>query len=142
MTSSFSIKQVAIKTGLTEDAIRHYEKIGLIPPPERKSNGHRIYFKKDQEMLELINCLKKAGMALHEMKPYIQLPFKENVNAVPELRSALLEYRLKVLAQMSNLEQILKMIDYKLENDTSLLPPKEERKTSIHYLPDFKKSFN
>lgn len=127
MTTSYSVKQVASKTGLTEDAVRHYEKIGLLPPPRRKANGHRIYFEEEREMLDLINCLKKAGMSLNEMKPYIQLPFKENVNSVPEVREALLGYREKIVTQMSNLQKMLGMIDYKLEHDTSLLPTKEER---------------
>lgn len=36
MGETFSIKQVSERTGLTEDAIRYYEKIGLLPSPKRK----------------------------------------------------------------------------------------------------------
>ncbi|OML67151.1 MerR family transcriptional regulator, partial [Salmonella enterica subsp. enterica serovar Enteritidis] len=41
--NAYSIKQASKKTGLTEDAIRYYEKIGLLPYAKRKRNGHRIY---------------------------------------------------------------------------------------------------
>lgn len=62
MGDTFSIKQVSERTGLTEDAIRYYEKIGLLPSPKRKDNRHRVYHIEDAEMMELITCLKKTGM--------------------------------------------------------------------------------
>ncbi|WP_046233039.1 MerR family transcriptional regulator [Paenibacillus algorifonticola] len=121
MLESFSIKQVSQKIGLTEDAIRYYEKIGLLPPIKRKDNGHRLFDLEDIEVMELITCLKKTGMPLEEMKAYIQLPFKENISAVPELKATFQEYRQKITAQISDLQRILQFIDFKLDNDQSLL---------------------
>ena len=36
-----SIKQAAEFTGMSEDTIRYYEKIGLLPYAERKASGHK-----------------------------------------------------------------------------------------------------
>ncbi|WP_317618413.1 MerR family transcriptional regulator [Paenibacillus sp. PL91] len=55
----FSIKEAAEQTGLTEDTIRYYEKISLLPRAERKENSHRIYRAEDIQKIKLINCLKK-----------------------------------------------------------------------------------
>lgn len=60
----FTIKQTAGQTGITEDTIRYYEKIGLLPRAERKDNGHRIYRQEDINTIRLIACLKKTGMLL------------------------------------------------------------------------------
>lgn len=48
---TYSIKQVTEKTGLTDDAIRYYEKIGLLPYVKRQQNGHRIYDEEDTEII-------------------------------------------------------------------------------------------
>ncbi|MGE7825512.1 MerR family transcriptional regulator [Paenibacillus sp. NPDC093718] len=128
MGESFSIKQVSKRTGLTEDAIRHYEKIGLLPPPKRKDNGHRVYHIEDAEIMELIICLKKTGMSLEDMKAYVHLPFKENIQSVPELNAMLQNYRQKITDQISDLKRILRFIDDKLIHNQSLLNP--DRATS------------
>lgn len=96
---TYSIKQVSEKIGLTEDAIRYYEKIGLLPYAKRKQNGHRIYDEEDTGIMELIICLKKTGMSLNEMKNILQLPIKESLSSVPELKRTLLDYKEKVITQ-------------------------------------------
>lgn len=124
--STYSIKQVSEKTGLTEDAIRYYEKIGLLPYAKRKQNGHRIYDDKDTELMELIICLKKAGMSLNEIKKIIQLPINENLSSVPELKRTLLDYKEKVITQIHDLQRIVEFIDAKIENDETLFRPQKK----------------
>ncbi|MDP4097231.1 MerR family transcriptional regulator [Paenibacillus sp. P96] len=124
MDQGLSIKQAAQQTGLTEDAIRHYEKIGLISPPSRKPNGHRVYYSKDIERMELIQCLKQTNMSLEEMKVYLTFPFREAIKSVPELNAKLQEYRKKITDQIADLERILKFIDHKVVHNQSLLRDK------------------
>ncbi|WP_068497967.1 MerR family transcriptional regulator [Paenibacillus kribbensis] len=121
MGESFSIKQVSQKTGLTEDALRYYEKIGLLPPPKRKKNGHRVYNIEDTEVMKLIICLKKTGMSLEDMKAYVPLSYKEDVTSVPEVNALLQSYRQKVIGQIADLQRIVGFIDHKLNNQQSLL---------------------
>jgi DNA-binding transcriptional MerR regulator len=64
-----SIKQAAEFSGLSEDTIGYYEKIGLLPYAERKANGHRIYSKNQLEGMVFLTRLKATGMTLDEMKP-------------------------------------------------------------------------
>lgn len=120
---TYSIKQVSEKTGLTEDAIRYYEKIGLLPYAKRKQNGHRIYDEEDTEVMELIICLKKTGMSLNEMKNILQSPIKESLSSVLELIRTLLDYKEKVITQIHDLQRIVEFIDAKLENDETLFRP-------------------
>ena len=56
---TFTIKQVAEQTGISEDTIRYYEKIMLLPQAERKENRHRFYRKEDIYRIKQITCLKK-----------------------------------------------------------------------------------
>jgi DNA-binding transcriptional MerR regulator len=123
MADNYSIKQISQKTGLTLDALRYYEKIGLLPPAKRKENGHRFYHSEDMEVMELIICLKKIGVSLEDMKAYIPLSYKEDITSVPELHAKFLEYRQKIQAQVDEWQNVLKVIDYKLANNQSLLKP-------------------
>ena len=34
---------LARRAGVSSDTLRHYERIGLLPPPERAPNGYRVY---------------------------------------------------------------------------------------------------
>ncbi|MCM3239324.1 MerR family transcriptional regulator [Heyndrickxia oleronia] len=120
---TYSIKQVSMKSGLTEDAIRYYEKIDLLPYAKRKLNGHRIYDEEDLERMELIICLKKTGMSLGEMKHILQYPVKDKLSSAPELKRTLLEYKEKVMTQIHDLQSIVAFIDAKLENDETLFRP-------------------
>ncbi|MFP7342773.1 MerR family transcriptional regulator [Bacillus safensis] len=124
--NAYSIKQASKKTGLTEDAIRYYEKIGLLPYAKRKRNGHRIYDEEDIELMELIICLKKTGMSLNEMKNILQYPVKYKLSSVPELKRTLLEYKEKVMNQIHDLQRIVEFIDSKLENDETLFRPQKK----------------
>ncbi len=125
--NAYSIKQASKKTGLTEDAIRYYEKIGLLPYAKRKRNGHRIYDEEDIELMELIICLKKTGMSLNEMKNILQYPVKYKLSSVPELKRPLLEYKEKVMNQIHELQRIVEFIDSKLENDETLFRPQKNK---------------
>lgn len=61
LAQGYSIKETAERTGMPEDTIRYYEKIGLLPRAKRKGNSHRIYSDADLEMMQMISCLKKQG---------------------------------------------------------------------------------
>lgn len=75
--------------------------------------------------MELITCLKKTGMSLEDMKAYVHLPFKENIQSVPELNAMLQNYRQKITGQISDLQRILRFIDDKLNQNQSLLNPEK-----------------
>ncbi|WP_246096581.1 MerR family transcriptional regulator [Paenibacillus sinopodophylli] len=113
---SYSIKQISTQTGLTEDALRYYEKIGLLPPAKRKPNGHRYYLTEDTEVMTVITCLKKAGMSLEEITAYVHYS-NENDS---ELDAVYYKYRKKVLDQISELQKILLVMDEKHRENKSI----------------------
>ena len=58
MTHVYRIGEVAARTGCSPESIRHYEKLGLLPPPQRGEQGYRHY---DQAALERIHCDEVEG---------------------------------------------------------------------------------
>jgi MerR family transcriptional regulator, copper efflux regulator len=64
------IGKVSKLTGATPKAIRHYEAIGLIPPPQRLGK-YRYYSEKDVEVIRCIKHAQKYGFKLSELKSVV-----------------------------------------------------------------------
>ncbi|MDQ0418156.1 DNA-binding transcriptional MerR regulator [Croceifilum oryzae] len=113
--STFTIKQTADQTGVSKDTIRYYEKIALLPRADRQDNGHRIYRQKDIDTIQLITCMKKTGMSLEEMRPFLAVPTDTDPAEFPELVESLKSHRENVISQISSLQKVVDFIDMKLE---------------------------
>jgi len=111
----FSIKETSEQTELTEDTIRYYEKIGLLPRAERKANSHRVYSLEDIKTMKLISCLKKTDMSLDEMRPYLSMSFNDDLTEYPELYELMLNHKKKIQKQMASLQLIIDTIDSRLQ---------------------------
>ncbi|GGR61059.1 heavy metal-responsive transcriptional regulator [Streptomyces roseolus] len=65
MLSSGSLARSA---GLTVDALRHYERMGLLAPPVRTSGDHRRYPPEALERLTFVRVGQRLGLRLDEIK--------------------------------------------------------------------------
>ena len=61
------IGELAELLGVTPKTLRHYEKIGLIHPPERALNGYRFFGPGAARRAQLIVNLRKLGLSLDEI---------------------------------------------------------------------------
>lgn len=52
--NTYRIGELARHTGGQVETIRFYESVGLLPPPDRGSNGHRLYVDADRCRLTFI----------------------------------------------------------------------------------------
>jgi len=69
--ATLAIGEVAAHAGLKTSAIRYYERVGLIPAPERIS-GRRRYEPDVLRLLAAIEVAKEAGFSLAEIKRLFQ----------------------------------------------------------------------
>lgn len=67
-TQPLQIGRVAEKTGLSIDAIRFYEKSGLLPRPARSEGGYRLYHQREVADLEFIQKAQQLGFSLSEIR--------------------------------------------------------------------------
>ena len=70
---SFHIGQVAQRTGLTVDAIRFYEKVGLLPQAARSTGGYRLYQDRDVADLQFIQRAQQLGFSLTEIRDLVSI---------------------------------------------------------------------
>ncbi len=60
----YTVGEMAKKLGVAPSTLRFYDKEGLLPFVERSGGGMRVFKDEDFEWLQVIGCLKKAGMKL------------------------------------------------------------------------------
>jgi DNA-binding transcriptional MerR regulator len=65
---ALQIGQAARRTGLSVDAIRFYEKAGLMSRPARSSGGYRLYGEREIAELEFIQQAQRLGFSLNEIR--------------------------------------------------------------------------
>ncbi len=62
------IGKLAQRLGLNTQTIRYYERIELLPEPERTKSGYRAYGEGDERRLRFIKNARSAGLTLGEIK--------------------------------------------------------------------------
>jgi Predicted transcriptional regulators len=70
---SMLIGELAARFGLNPKTIRYYEDIGLLPQPERRPSGYRIFEEDDAERLAFIGAAQRLGLALAEIREIVAL---------------------------------------------------------------------
>lgn len=67
----YLIGEASRLTGVTEKALRHYDKLGLVEPDEVGDNGYRYYSLETMLKIPVINYLKMMGFSLEEITDII-----------------------------------------------------------------------
>jgi DNA-binding transcriptional MerR regulator len=136
MTSKFTIQQVAQKTGLSIHTLRYYEKVGLLAPIQRASNGHRQYSAEDITWLEFLVRLRETGMSIQKVLAFADL-VRQRPNEVGERLLLLEEHRERVKKNLEQLTHHLQVIEMKIEHYKHLEATGESDRNCIfwkHYL--------
>ena len=107
----YTIGQVSKMFNLPVSTLRYYDKEGLFPNMERES-GIRKFSDAEIETLHIIDCLKKSGMEIKEIRQFMQ--WCSEGPSTYQNRKELFETRKKALEEeMKELEKHLAMIKFK-----------------------------
>lgn len=53
-------KEVVALMNISQDTLRYYEKVGVVPPVNRDENGYRIYTDSDLNWIYLVKKFEKC----------------------------------------------------------------------------------
>ena len=108
-----TIKEVSEKFAISQDTLRYYERIGLIPPVLRTAGGIRDYQEKDLGWVETAVCMRNAGVPIEALIEYVRL--YQMGDATFEARRALLQEQLDALEeQKKQMEATMERLKYKI----------------------------
>ena len=104
------ISEVAIKAGVTNRAVRHYEELNLIQS-KRLSNNYREYSKETLDKLKFISRARKLGFSIDECSSLISL-FDNQKRRSSEVRKIAIIKNDKLKKQIHELKDLQKSLEW------------------------------
>lgn len=108
-----TIKEVSEKFGISQDTLRYYERVGMIPHVTRTAGGIRNYQESDLGWVEMALCMRSAGLPIEAMIEYVRL-FQEGDETIPARPQLLLDQREALIEQQAQIDSTLKRLNYKI----------------------------
>lgn len=114
MSPGRTIAQAAAELGLSVDALRYYEKDGLLlRPVPRSASGHRRYDETDLRWILLVTRLRATGMPIRDIRRYADL-VRAGAGNESERLALLQAHREEVLRELAVVTAHLGAIDHKI----------------------------
>lgn len=107
----YTIGQISEMFHLPVSTLRYYDKEGLFPNIKRTS-GIRKFDEKEIEALRVIECLKKSGMEIKDIKIFMEWCSQGN-RTYKQRRELFIKQKETVENEIQRLEKVLDMIRYK-----------------------------
>lgn len=107
------ISEVSQQCGLSQDTLRYYERIGLLPPVNRINGGIRDYGELDLRRVSFIKCMRSAGLPIEVLLEYFEL-VQQGDKTIEARKEILIEQREQLVAKMKEMQETLDLLDYKI----------------------------
>ena len=120
-----TIAEVSKRFGLSADTLRYYERIGLIPPVPRNSSGIRDYDEVSCGWIELMKCMRAAGVQIEALIDYAAL-FQQGDETLDARKALLMEQLEQLAARIEQMQQSLARLDDKIARYEQGLMKKEQ----------------
>ena len=108
----YTVGEMAKKIGVAPSTLRYYDKEGLLPFVERSSGGIRVFKEADYEWLKVIECLKKTGMPLKDIKTFIEMAMLGD-ETIDERLELIRKQRDEVGKQIADLQETMDTLNFK-----------------------------
>lgn len=139
---TYTIAQISERFGVAASTLRYYEDLGLLRDVKRAESGHRIYSEDHIGKLAAINCFKKAGMSINEIRDFFEYE-KDETKSIDDMMR-LLRRRSEIMLEefaesYESYEHILKKLDYYGHIEKAIKQGKELPKWATYDKKDYHK---
>lgn len=121
-----TIAEVSKKYDISPDTLRYYERIGLIPPVPRSKSGIRDYDEKSCGWIELMKCMRGAGVQIEALIEYVAL-FQQGDETIDARKAILIEQRDQLMERMTDMQRSLDRLNDKIDRYEQGLMTKEQQ---------------
>lgn len=104
----FQIGELAKRCGVSTEALRFYEKNGLIKPATRNESGYRLYSDESEKQIQFVLKAKSLGLSLDEIKELLNIRLEASVHSCAEVKAIttakldIIDNKIKELQQIRN----------------------------------------
>ena len=110
MNTIYTIGKVATLLDITTDALRYYEKKGLITPTSRTAAGYRLYTEDAVNRVRFITQAQSCGFSLSDVRKLLPLNNKGKCDCV-DVRKLATERKLQISYKIAELETMSRALD-------------------------------
>lgn len=87
-SETFRIGEVAIRSGVSVDTVRYYERRNLLPRPVRSTGGFRLFTLETIERVRFIKQAQELGLSLDEISELLSTGGAQECQRVREILQA------------------------------------------------------
>lgn len=108
-----TISEVSEKYGVSQDTLRYYERVGLIPHVPRRANGIRDYDEDSCNWVEFVCCMRSAGLPIEALIEYVTL-YQEGDMTKGARKQILIEQRDNLAVRLKEMQATLERLNVKI----------------------------
>lgn len=120
-----TIKEVSSKYEISQDTLRYYERIGLIPHVNRNKSGIRNYNEEDCKWIEFAKCMRSAGLPIEVLIEYVEL-FQQGEETAEARKDLLIEQRNQLILRIEEMNKTLERLNFKIQRYDNVVIKKEK----------------
>ena len=118
---TYTIREISEMFELPSSTLRYYESEGLLPEVPKSSSGQRIYSDEHVERLKCINCFKRTGMTIPQLRKFFIYEADEAAHID------------KIISLLKDQEQIVNEKLIQLQKDSAHVHHKVEHYSAIKH---------
>ena len=126
-----TIAEVSRKYDISADTLRYYERIGLIPPVPRTRGGLRDYGEESGGWIQLMKCLRAAGVQIEALIEYVDL-FQQGDATLDARKALLVEQRDQLVSRMAEMQASLDLLNQKIDRYEQGMMTAEQQLRRLH----------
>lgn len=125
-----TIAEASKKYDISADTLRYYERIGLIPPVPRTKSGIRDYDEASCGWVQLMKCMRKAGVQIEALIEYVAL-YQQGEETARARKAILEEQREQLRMRLEEMQESLHLLDKKIQHYEETVCAAEENLRKI-----------
>lgn len=108
------VGEAAAQCGVSPNALRYYERVGLLDPVRRDAAGRRAYDDDALAAVRFVTSLRATGMPIRLLREYMDLA-RQGRHTVERRRQILQEHRHRLHHQRADIDDCLETIGRKID---------------------------
>lgn len=109
--ATFTIGELAARTGMTPDALRYYERLRVIAPVRRTAAGYRVYTGETIERLRFIKQAQLHGLTLAEIRELLQVDTRVGVGRCRRVQKLLQRKLVELDTRLTQLQEFRRSLE-------------------------------